>query len=87
MAPKEVENVLYKLEGIAEAAVIGLPDPILGESIKAFVALADHSLTEQQILAHCRAHLEDFMIPQAIEIRPELPKTPSGKIDKKPLIS
>jgi len=87
VAPKEVENTLYKLEGIAEAAVIGLPDPILGESIKAFVVLTDHSLTEQQILAHCRANLEDFMIPQALEIRPELPKNPSGKIDKKLLVS
>jgi len=42
-------------------------------------------LSEAQILAHCRANLEDFMIPQVVEIRDELPKTPSGKIDKKPL--
>lgn len=87
VAPKEVENALYKLEGIAEAAVVGLPDPVLGESIKAFVVLRDPSLSEQQILAHCRASLEDFMVPQALEIRPELPKTSSGKIDKKPLVS
>ncbi len=85
VAPKEVENVLYDLPGVVETAVIGVPDPILGEAIKAFVVTQDNSLTEKDILRHCRTHLEDFMVPQIIEFRAELPKTSSGKITKKDL--
>jgi acyl-CoA synthetase (AMP-forming)/AMP-acid ligase II len=85
VAPKEVEAVLYKLDGILEAAVVGVPDPVLGESVKAVVVADRGKLSEAQILAHCRANLEDFMVPQLVEIRDDLPKTPSGKIDKKPL--
>jgi amino acid adenylation domain-containing protein len=85
VAPKEVEAVLYRLDGIVEAAVVGIPDPVLGEAVKAVVVADRGQLSEAQILAHCRANLEDFMIPQTVEIRDELPKTPSGKIDKKPL--
>lgn len=85
VAPKEVENVLYDLPGVVETAVIGIPDPILGEAIKAFVVTSDNDLTEKDILRHCRAHLEDFMVPQLVEFRSELPKTSSGKITKKNL--
>lgn len=85
VAPKEVENVLYALPGVVETAVIGIPDPILGEAIKAFVVTQDGSLTEKDILHHCRTNLEDFMVPQIIEFRDELPKTSSGKITKKDL--
>jgi amino acid adenylation domain-containing protein len=82
VAPKEVENVLYGLKGVVEAAVIGLPDPILGEAIKAFVVLDGTKLTEADVLAHCRANLEDYMLPRYVEFRDELPKTTSGKIKK-----
>ena len=82
VAPKEVENVLYGFRGVVEAAVIGVPDPILGEAVKAVVVLNDSGVAEADILAHCRANLEDFMIPKYIEVRSELPKTPSGKINK-----
>jgi long-chain acyl-CoA synthetase len=85
VAPKEVEAVLYRLDGISEAAVVGVPDPVLGEAVKAVVVADRAKLSEAQILAHCRANLEDFMVPQQVEIRDELPKTSSGKIDKKPL--
>lgn len=85
VAPKEVEAVLYRLEGVLEAAVVGVPDPVLGEAVKAIVVADRARLSEAQILAHCRANLEDFMVPQVVEIRDELPKTASGKIDKKPL--
>ena len=82
VSPKEVENVIYGLEGVVETAVIGLPDPVLGQSIKAFVVLDRTELTERDVLRHCRAHLEDFMVPQQIEFRDSLPKTSSGKIKK-----
>jgi acyl-coenzyme A synthetase/AMP-(fatty) acid ligase len=81
VAPKEVENVIYRLKGVKEVAVIGVPHPILGEAIKAFV-VADPTLKDTDILRHCHAHLEDFMVPQAIEFCSELPKTTSGKIKK-----
>jgi acyl-CoA synthetase (AMP-forming)/AMP-acid ligase II len=82
VAPKEVENTLYKIPSVVEAAVIGVPDPVLGESIKAFVVTEDPDLKEAKIIAFCRANLEDFMVPQKVEILAELPKTSSGKIKK-----
>jgi len=84
VSPKEVENVLYALPGIREAAVVGAPDPILGMAIKAVVALVPGSdLTEQNIIRHCAKHLEDFMVPKIVEFRDELPKTESGKISRR----
>lgn len=81
VAPKEVENVLYQLPGVVEAAVVGVPDEMLGQAVKAFVVCGDgHTLTEQDVLRHCRQHLEDFMVPRYVEFRESLPKTPSGKI-------
>lgn len=82
VAPKEVENVLYSLPGVTETAVIGVPDPVLGQAIKAILVVPDGGLTEREVLAHCRTHLEDFMVPQMVEFRHELPKTSSGKIKK-----
>lgn len=86
VSPKEVENVLFTHEKISEAAVVGDPDPVLGQSIRAIVTLMpDEESSEKEILTHCRKHLEDFMVPQKIEFRAELPKSPNGKIDKKQL--
>lgn len=85
VAPKEVENILYRIPGVVEAAVVGVSDAVLGEAVKAVVAADRSKVTEAQILSFCRAHLEDFMVPQQVEIWDELPKTPSGKIDKKML--
>ena len=70
VSPKEVENVLYALPGIREAAVVGVPDPILGMAIKAVVALEqDASLTRDDVIRHCARHLEDFMVPKSVEFR------------------
>lgn len=82
VAPREVENVIYGIEGVTEVAVVGVPDPLLGQAIKAFVVAPGRELTPAQVLAHCKAHLEDLMVPKLIEFRSELPKTPSGKIRK-----
>jgi long-chain acyl-CoA synthetase len=82
VAPKEVENALYMLPGVVEAAVIGVDDPMFGQAVKAFLVVEGTSLTESQVLAHCRAHLEDFMVPKYVEFREALEKTSSGKIKK-----
>jgi acyl-CoA synthetase (AMP-forming)/AMP-acid ligase II len=85
VVPKEIENALYSLPGILEAAAIGVTDPILGQVIKALVVLDEQAratLTVQDILRHCYQTLEEFKVPRQIEIRDSLPKTPSGKIKK-----
>jgi amino acid adenylation domain-containing protein len=82
VSPKEVENVLYELPGVVEAAVIGVPDPLLGESIKAFVVFKGPAPTTAEVLAHCRARLEDICVPRDVEFRDALPKTSSGKIHR-----
>lgn len=83
VSPKEIENVLYSLEGVAEAAVLGIADPVLGEAIKAVIELENGAhLTDKQVRAHCARHLEDFMVPKIVEFREMLPKNPAGKIDK-----
>lgn len=86
VAPKEVENVLYALPGVVEAAVVGLTDPVLGQSIKAFIVVEGRELTEAEVIRHCRLQLEDFMVPQQVEFRDELPKTSSGKVKKTGLV-
>ncbi len=80
VSPLEVENVLYGLAGVVEAAVVGVPDPILGEALKAFVVVRGAERTKADVLAHCRAHLEDHLVPRDVEFREELPKSPAGKI-------
>jgi acyl-CoA synthetase (AMP-forming)/AMP-acid ligase II len=83
VAPKEVEGVIYQLKGVTEVAVIGVPDALLGEAIKAFVVTSNGvQLSEQDVLRHCKQHLEDFMVPKQIEFMTSLPKTSSGKIKK-----
>jgi len=86
ISAKEVENILCALDGIAEASVIGVPDEILGQAIKAFIVTAPaYELTEKDIMKYCAANMETFMVPKYIEFMDELPKTPNGKIDKKQL--
>jgi long-chain acyl-CoA synthetase len=83
VSPREVENVLYGLDGVLEAAVIGVSDPLLGEAVKAFVILKTGVLlTERDVIRHCLAHLESFMVPKTVIFVDELPKTDTGKIKK-----
>jgi acyl-CoA synthetase (AMP-forming)/AMP-acid ligase II len=86
VSPVEVENALYSISGVREAAVIGVPDPVEGEFIKAFVSLDPGSdLQPRQLRQHCIAKLENFMVPREVVILDELPKTDSNKISKKEL--
>ena len=77
--PGEVEQVVSELPGVADCAVVGVPDPHSGESVKLFVVRRDPELDEPAILAHCRARLTGYKIPRRIEFRHELPRNPIGK--------
>jgi long-chain acyl-CoA synthetase len=83
VSPKEVENVLYGIKDVLEAAVVGVPDEILGQAVKAMIVPREGSqLTEKEVFYHCRQNLEDFMVPKYVEMTPFLPKTETGKILK-----
>jgi acyl-coenzyme A synthetase/AMP-(fatty) acid ligase len=86
VSPIEVENAIFDIEGVKEAAVIGVPDDILGEAIKAFVVLDQGAaLTGQEIVAACRTRLENFMVPGEVEFLDALPTTATGKVRRKSL--
>ena len=83
VSPKEVETVLYELPGVREAAVIGVPDPVLGLAIKAVLAVEPGTeMTAREVIRHCAKRLEDFMVPKFVEFREALPKSPNGKISR-----
>ncbi len=84
--PREVEEVLYSLPAIAEAAVIGVKDEKKGEVPKAFLALKEgRSISRMEIIKYCQERLASYKVPHKIEFRKELPKTSTGKILKRAL--
>ena len=84
--PAEVEQVLARLDGVAESAVIGVPDPRLGEVGRAFlVPRPGHALAEADVLAFCRERLANYKVPRRVEFRDALPRNPSGKVLKRVL--
>jgi amino acid adenylation domain-containing protein len=86
VSPREVENVLYSIEGVLEAAVIGTPDLVLGQAVKAFLVLKPGFVyTERDIIKRCLAHLESFMAPKYVTFVESLPRTDTGKISKRGL--
>ncbi|HOV74208.1 MAG TPA: long-chain-fatty-acid--CoA ligase [Candidatus Hydrogenedentes bacterium] len=81
--PAQIEGVLLRMEGIAEAAVIGVDEPRWGQEVLAVVKLAEGAeLTEKEIIAFCREHLAPYKCPRYVRFVPELPKTATGKIKK-----
>ena len=83
VSPIEVEDVIYALDAVHEVRVIGVPDKVLGQAIKAEIVLKEgRTLLDKEVKAHCRRHLEDFKVPHAVEFVTSLPKTHGGKIKR-----
>ncbi|NGO42038.1 long-chain fatty acid--CoA ligase [Streptomyces sp. YC419] len=81
--PKEIENVLHTHPAVLEAAVVGAPEPVLGEVPVAYVALLPGaSATAEELVDHCRGSLARVKVPVSVVVTESLPKNPVGKIDK-----
>ncbi|MDP0398482.1 FadD3 family acyl-CoA ligase [Tsukamurella strandjordii] len=84
--PAEVEQVIARIPGVSESAVVGVPEPRLGEVGKAFVVLtAGQALTEDAVIEHCRGSLANFKVPRSVEFVAELPRNATGKVLKRVL--
>jgi acyl-CoA synthetase (AMP-forming)/AMP-acid ligase II len=82
VSPTEIEDILFQSGKILGAAVIGIPDEVLGQTIKAFVVLQDSETSDaEELLAFCAERMPRYMVPKTIAILIDLPKTPTGKID------
>lgn len=85
--PREIEEVLYRYPKVKEAVVVGLPQDMRGELIKAYVVLKEGEYaTAAELLDYCREHLAKFKVPKKVEFRNELPKTLVGKVLRRVLI-
>ena len=81
VAPREVEDVIHQLPEVSVCAVVGVPDDLLGQAVKAYVTLKTGSrLVERDIVRHCLARLENHMAPKFVEFVDEIPTTESGKV-------
>jgi long-chain acyl-CoA synthetase len=83
--PNEVEAVIAELDAVLEVGVIGVADRKRGEVVKAVIVPKDPSLTEADVIAHCREELTAYKVPRIVEFRTELPKTNVGKILRREL--
>ncbi|MGR2854597.1 long-chain-fatty-acid--CoA ligase FadD [Erwinia sp. 1181_3] len=83
--PNEIEDVLMLHPKVREAAAIGVPNDVAGETVKVCVVKKDDSLTKEELIIHCKRHLTGYKIPRIVEFRDELPKTNVGKILRREL--
>ena len=84
--PREIDEVLYQHPAVAAAATIGVPHPLYGEEVAAFIVLKDGmKVDEQELISHCQAELADYKCPKSIRILAEIPKGPTGKLLKREL--
>jgi amino acid adenylation domain-containing protein len=86
VAPREVEEAIVDVPGVKECAVIGVPDPLLGQAVKAFVVVEQGAaLTHEEIRRACQRRLEPFKVPSQIALVAALPRTSTGKISRQGL--
>ena len=86
VSAKEVEDVIAEIPAVVEVAVIGVPHELLGEAIKAYVVLTPYaSISDVDIMEHCKRRLPNFKCPEAVELLDALPHTSAGKIAKRQL--
>ena len=86
VSPREVENVLHELPGVSLAAVVGVPDPMLGEAVKAFIVPSEGTVLEaREVIKFCLSRLENYMVPKHVVFVASLPMTSSGKVNKSEL--
>ncbi|MDM5153770.1 fatty acid--CoA ligase family protein [Bacillus sp. DX1.1] len=83
--PREVEEVLYQHDAVAEVVVIGVPDERLGEAVRAYVVLNHTTVTEAELVRYCSLHLAKYKVPKSIEFLEELPKNTTGKLLRRAL--
>jgi long-chain acyl-CoA synthetase len=84
--PREIDELLYKHPSVAEAAAFGVPDPLYGEEVAAFVVLKEgHAADGEEIATYCRTHLADYKCPKTVHVVASLPKGPTGKVLKREL--
>ncbi len=83
--PNEVEDVIAMHPDVREVAAIGVPDAVQGERVKVFIVPRDRSLTEEQVIEHCRKSLTGYKVPKLVEFRDNLPQTNVGKILRREL--
>jgi long-chain acyl-CoA synthetase len=83
--PNEVEDVVARLDGVMECAVVGVADDKTGEAVKLVIVKKDPGLTEEKVREYCRVNLTGYKQPKVIEFRTDLPKTPVGKILRREL--
>ncbi len=83
--PNEIEEVVAMHDGVLECAAIGIPHDVSGEQVKVFIVKKDPSLTEKDIIKHCRDNLTNYKVPKLVEFKDELPKTNVGKILRRAL--
>jgi acyl-CoA synthetase (AMP-forming)/AMP-acid ligase II len=87
VSPTEVEEVLYSSGSVAEAAALGIRHPLLGQAVVAVVKPLAVNFEAADLMAHCKRHLPNFMVPLRIITRQTLPYNPNGKLDRKQLAS
>jgi acyl-CoA synthetase (AMP-forming)/AMP-acid ligase II len=83
IAPREIDEVMYKHPAVLDAAAVGIPDEEYGEDILCCCVLKPGcSCTEEELMEHCMEHLGKFKTPKVIKVMQDLPKGPSGKIQR-----
>ena len=84
--PKDVEEVLAAHPAVQECAVVGVPDPLMGEEVCAYIVCKDGTeVSGAELIAHCRSRLAKYKTPKHVEFLEAMPKTSIGKIQKKEL--